>query len=188
MNTLSLNPATRARLRLLYPHVAELYIRFAGKFYEVHNRIVGIAQGVRLWEYQDELYAQGRTTPGDIVTWAKGGSSWHNYAVAIDVCFQGKDPYLKTLGEKEREAFWDEIGRIAKEFQFEWGGDFPEKKRDRPHLQKPYGLTIVEAQKLYKEGGLERVWREFDVRRGVPVGTGWYGPQPVHDLLKRGIL
>lgn len=33
---------------------------------------------------QDELYAQGRTAPGPIVTNAKGGQSPHNYGLAVD--------------------------------------------------------------------------------------------------------
>ena len=35
-------------------------------------------------EAQDEIYAQGRTKPGRIVTYAKGGSSFHNYRLAFD--------------------------------------------------------------------------------------------------------
>ena len=34
---------------------------------------------------QNALYAQGRTTPGKIVTNAKAGQSWHNYRCAVDV-------------------------------------------------------------------------------------------------------
>ncbi|KHL96738.1 hypothetical protein QW71_05665, partial [Paenibacillus sp. IHB B 3415] len=43
-----------------------------------------ITQGLRTNAEQDELYAQGRTKPGSIVTNAKGGTSYHNYGVAID--------------------------------------------------------------------------------------------------------
>jgi hypothetical protein len=38
----------------------------------------GISFGHRSIAEQDELYAQGRTKPGDIVTWARGGQSRHN--------------------------------------------------------------------------------------------------------------
>lgn len=40
--------------------------------------------GRRLFEEQDALYAQGRTTPGPIVTAASGGLSFHNYGLASD--------------------------------------------------------------------------------------------------------
>ena len=36
-------------------------------------------------ESQNALYAQGRTTPGKKVTNAKGGQSWHNWRVAVDI-------------------------------------------------------------------------------------------------------
>jgi len=56
---------------------------------------------------QEELYAQGRTRPGKIVTNAKPGESWHNYRCAIDVVplvngkpnWDGSDPIWKTIGE-----------------------------------------------------------------------------------------
>lgn len=35
-------------------------------------------------EEQDELYAQGRTKPGKVVTNAKGGESAHNFRLAFD--------------------------------------------------------------------------------------------------------
>jgi peptidoglycan LD-endopeptidase CwlK len=51
-------------------------------------------------EEQDALYAQGRTTPGHIVTNAKAGQSAHNYGLALDFVpivngkaeWTGKDP------------------------------------------------------------------------------------------------
>ena len=45
-----------------------------------------ITQALRTWDEQEELYAQGRTKKGKIVTNAKAGYSWHNYGLAIDVC------------------------------------------------------------------------------------------------------
>ncbi len=35
---------------------------------------------------QTALYNQGRTTPGNIVTNAKAGQSFHNWKVAFDFC------------------------------------------------------------------------------------------------------
>jgi peptidoglycan L-alanyl-D-glutamate endopeptidase CwlK len=40
--------------------------------------------GKRSTAKQDELYAQGRTTPGPIVTNARGGQSPHEFGLAID--------------------------------------------------------------------------------------------------------
>ena len=50
-----------------------------------------VTQGLRTIAEQDELYAQGRTKPGKIVTNAKGGKSNHNSGLAIDVCIVNCD-------------------------------------------------------------------------------------------------
>jgi hypothetical protein len=85
-----------------------------------------IAQGFRTFEAQEALYAQGRTTPGNIVTWARGGESNHNFGFAIDIFrIQGRtllNPSASTV-------------QIFKGFGFEWGGDWG-KKVDRPHFQR----------------------------------------------------
>jgi len=46
-----------------------------------------ITEGFRTKEYQDELYAKGRTRPGSIVTNAKGStySSRHMWGVVFDI-------------------------------------------------------------------------------------------------------
>lgn len=86
-------------------------------------------------ESQDELYAQGRTRPGKIVTNARGGQSFHNYRVAFD--------FVPVIGGK---AVWNDLalfrrlGKIGKSLGLEWGGDW--KFRDYPHLQYTGGLTL----------------------------------------------
>ena len=47
---------------------------------------------LRDFKEQDALYEQGRTTPGSIVTYARGGQSAHNYGLALDFVplIQGK--------------------------------------------------------------------------------------------------
>ncbi|WP_412177972.1 M15 family metallopeptidase [Paenibacillus terrae] len=59
---------------------AELLIDFA---YACGVPIV-ITQGLRTIDEQNGLYAQGRAKPGQIVTNARGGYSYHNFGVAID--------------------------------------------------------------------------------------------------------
>ena len=43
-----------------------------------------IYTGLRTMEEQAMLYAQGRTRPGKIITQAKPGTSYHNWALAFD--------------------------------------------------------------------------------------------------------
>jgi D-alanyl-D-alanine carboxypeptidase len=40
--------------------------------------------GLRTFKEQDDLYAQGRTEAGRLITNARGGQSFHNYGRAID--------------------------------------------------------------------------------------------------------
>lgn len=49
---------------------------------------VVITEGFRSFKEQDELYKQGRTKKGNIVTYARGGESYHNYGLAIDFALQ----------------------------------------------------------------------------------------------------
>lgn len=96
------------------------------------------------------LYEQGRTRPGRIVTWAKAGESWHNYGLAVDICLidhVGKMASwdTKTDFDGDLKADWLEVVEVFKERGWEWGGDWPRTKRDMPHFQKTFGLSIREA-------------------------------------------
>ena len=87
-----------------------------------------VTQALRTIAEQDELYAQGRTKPGKIVTNAKGGESIHNIGFAVDIC-----------EIKDGKAFWnidyDKIVPVAESLGFEWGGYF-KSFTDKPHFQK----------------------------------------------------
>jgi len=48
-----------------------------------------VDQTLRTNQEQDELYAQGRSKSGNIVTRSKGGDSYHNYGLAFDICHHG---------------------------------------------------------------------------------------------------
>src|SRR6516162_6132343 len=58
---------------------------------EERGIVAKVISGLRTYEEQDELYAQGRTKPGKIVTKAKGGQSWHNFGTAFDIGIFSKD-------------------------------------------------------------------------------------------------
>lgn len=46
---------------------------------------IKVISGLRSYEEQNNLYAQGRSRPGRIVTNARGGYSNHNFGIAFDV-------------------------------------------------------------------------------------------------------
>ena len=87
-----------------------------------------ITQGLRTMEEQAKLYAQGRTTPGKIVTHAKPGESKHNFGKAFDVCFTGKDPY--PTDDKK----WKDIADIGNSLGLTPGYYF-KSFQDKPHFQ-----------------------------------------------------
>lgn len=93
---------------------------------------------------QDALYAQGRTVPGNRVTNAMAGQSFHNYRVAFDVVplVNGK-PCWATDGASGQ--MWKQVGAIGKSCGLQWAGDwktFPEF----PHFQYTAGLCLVDFQ------------------------------------------
>lgn len=109
-----------------------------------------ITQGMRTIAEQNALYAQGRTKKGAIVTNAKGGSSYHNYGLAIDFALllpDGKSVSwdMKRDGDGDKVADWQEVAQEAKKLGFEWGGDWSSFK-DYSHLQMTFGLTTAELR------------------------------------------
>lgn len=105
---------------------------------------IKIISGLRSYEEQDDLYAQGRTKPGKVVTKAKGGQSWHNHGCAFDIgVFEGSN----YLGESPH---YRAVGELGESLGLEWGGRW--KFKDDPHFQDTNGKTLAQAQALHKKG------------------------------------
>lgn len=92
-----------------------------------------VVQGMRSFKESDELYAQGRTAPGPIVTNSSAGKSYHNYGLAFDFAMltNGKEDW--TVG-----PLWMKVVEIMKKHGMTWGGDFKTLK-DNPHFENNYG-------------------------------------------------
>jgi peptidoglycan L-alanyl-D-glutamate endopeptidase CwlK len=103
----------------------------------------------RDFEEQTYLYAQGRTRPGTIVTWARAGDSWHNWHRAFDVVPMryGKPVWSVRGHDKE---LWTQLGEIGVSVGLEWGGNWA-RHPDYPHFQDKTGRTLYG---LKKEAGL----------------------------------
>ena len=91
-------------------------------------------------ESQDALYAQGRTAPGNIVTRAKAGQSWHNWRCALDVV-----PLVNGKAIWDDQAMWKQVGEIGKSCGLEWAGDWVTFK-EFPHFQYTGGMTLAQLQ------------------------------------------
>lgn len=90
---------------------------------------------------QNKLYSQGRTMGGNIVTWARGGESKHNFQIkgkpaslAFDCVplINGK-AYWNT--DKEGVKIWQIIGLAGKNLGLDWAGDWRGFKKEFPHFQ-----------------------------------------------------
>ena len=91
-------------------------------------------------ESQDALYAQGRTTPGNVVTRAKAGQSWHNWRCALDVV-----PLVNGKAIWDDQAIWKQVGEIGVACGLEWAGNWKTFK-EYPHFQYTGGLTLAQLQ------------------------------------------
>ncbi len=123
-----------------------------------------VTDGLRTVEEQNDLYAQGRTRPGRVVTNARGGSSWHNYGVAADITFMNEQgtPHWETGGEYAQ--LWQRYGRKAEGHGLEWGGDW--NFQDLPHVEYHPGVDAGAARTMlphYNRGGFQGVWNHLGI-------------------------
>ncbi|WP_217591708.1 M15 family metallopeptidase [Cohnella sp. GbtcB17] len=137
----SLHPVVAEKMKTLKAEAEALGIRIA------------ITDGFRSETEQDALYRKGRSAPGNIVTNAKGGQSYHNYGLAIDFAIRAKNGDvlwdMEYDGNRNGKADWMEVVGIAKRLGFSWGGDW-ESFPDYPHLQMDFGLSIPELQRGHR--------------------------------------
>lgn len=137
-----------------------------------------ITQGLRTIEEQNELYAQGRTKTGKIVTNARGGYSYHNFGLAFDFAVLNADGSVNwNVDEK-----WKRVGQLGKSLGLEWGGDWKDFK-DYPHFQMTFGLSLSdlragkrpsteikkEAQQMKDD--VKGHWAEPSIRKAIEKGV-----------------
>lgn len=146
-----LDPTLRENARALYAEICEALKGRA---------ICRFSHTYRSNAEQDALYAIGRTKAGKIVTNAKGGQSYHNYGMAIDIVllvdkdkngtFESASWETNVDFDGDGRADWMEVVAIFKRYGWEWGGDW--KFTDMPHFQKTNGISIRTLQKTYPNG------------------------------------
>ncbi len=89
---------------------------------------IKVISGLRTYDEQNDLYAQGRTKSGEIVTNARGGYSNHNFGIAFDIgVFEGS----KYLDESPK---YKAVGALGTDLGLEWGGNW-KTIQDEPHFQ-----------------------------------------------------
>lgn len=154
-----MNTSSLRRLEKVHPLLAQKVRNLDATVVAVHFDIE-VVQGMRTFAEQNKLYAQGRTTPGPIVTRARGGYSNHNYGLAVDLC-----PFINNKPAWDFNDGFIAIGKAAELVGLAWGGDWV-KFIDKPHVELR-GLTIKHCLALYHQGGMKAVWDEA-TRKNTP--------------------
>jgi len=127
-NTNNFSKRTLQKVRELDPRLQPIVLELIRKGWESGLR-PEIVEGRRSQERQNELYEQGRSKPGQVVTWTR--NSKHTQGLAVDIAQldeNGKITYNATPG------FWEQMGSIGKSLGLTWGGDW-KKTPDKPHFQ-----------------------------------------------------
>jgi peptidoglycan L-alanyl-D-glutamate endopeptidase CwlK len=155
---------TLDRIKLLHPKLRDE----ASEIYaEICDALKGRAMcrfafTLRTIAEQNKLYAQGRTAPGKIVTNARGGLSYHNYGLAIDIVLivdtNGDGKYDTAVWDTKKDfdgdgrADWMEVVTIFKSYGWEAGIDW--KFVDAPHFQKTYGYPVRQLFAMHQAGNV----------------------------------
>jgi hypothetical protein len=157
---MSLDAVSLGRLAQLHPRLAAMVEAAADALAE-QGTWFRVAQGLRTYAEQNALYAQGRTTPGHIVTNARGGYSNHNFGCAVD-CY----PFLTgQSGEINWNANSPQFRAMVSAFESQgllWGGGW-HSIPDPPHFQlTTVPVTPLQADReAFAAGGLSAVWQMY---------------------------
>ena len=146
-----------------------------------------VTQTVRDKEYQESLYAQGRTKPGNIVTNSKVPTFHADHVgCAFDFCKNVKGH------EYDDNAFFHKAAAIAKGMGFSWGGDW-KSFTDMPHIQWDNGgewtSSMILAGKFPPEMPLWGEKKEADeVRYNTIKECPTWAQATIQKLVNKGYL
>lgn len=148
--------------KLLHPELQEICDTFVAECRK-QGLIVGISQTWRTKAEQDELYSQGRTKPGSIVTNCKYPYSPHNWGVAFDVYRNdGKGAY------NDSDGWFARCGAVGKKMGLFWGGDF-RSFVDKPHFELAKYLPQNSCKTLIAKYGtpeaFKKTWEDEDMAK-----------------------
>lgn len=160
MDTISLqrietvHPLLRLELKWIYNEICSAI--------QTQYSIFRISQALRTIDEQNKLYAQGRTTKGKIVTNAKGGDSFHNYGLAVDIVqlidkdrngtFETASWSIELDADMDGNPDWLEVVEIFEKYGWQWGLFNSKGERyDHPHFQKTFGYSIKTLKELKKD-------------------------------------
>ncbi len=151
-----MDKVTFERIHLLHPKVR-------GEAIEIYTEICAALKGkamcrfsytLRTFAEQDALFNQKPK-----VTNAKGGQSYHNYGLAVDIVlildkdgdgkFETASWDVKSDFDGDGKSDWQEVVAIFKRYGWEAGIDW--KFYDAPHFQKTFGYSVNDLLKKFNE-------------------------------------
>lgn len=131
------------RIQKLHPKVRDTFTSFIICAETTLNTTLRVTQGYRTIAEQNALYAQGRTGNGRIVTNAKGGQSYHNYGLAIDL--------VELVNGQPNWAFdYGKLQKMAVDMGIVWGGTF-KSIVDKPHFEISFGYKPSQLASITKD-------------------------------------
>lgn len=145
----------RVNMKRLHPWLQYKFKKWQ-KLCHKHGYYIAVTEGYRTIKQQNDLYAQGRTKPGNRVTNARGTpyQSQHQWGIAID--FGCPATSTKEFYNSDRMK---KMAKLAKEVGFGWGGDWTNPV-DVPHLYLPkWGATTTKLKLRFRNPlNFEKKW------------------------------
>ena len=143
--------------------LSRIYPPLLDKLHEISESLGSVdyyaTSGFRSFHDQTILYAQGRTTPGPIVTQAQAGYSGHQYGISVDFCRDSStDQGLQPDWSKEAyEPLADAARTLGLEAGYYW------HFQDNPHIQWPIADKWTDLIQISRNGhDIKAVWDYLD--------------------------
>jgi peptidoglycan L-alanyl-D-glutamate endopeptidase CwlK len=134
------DPVTVTRVNALHPKFIPIITPFIDEVESFTAEMWLVDQGLRTFAQQAAIYAQGRTTPGPIVTYSPPGASYHNYGLAIDMV-----PIINGVINWHYD--YSKLRPLAQKYGLGMGLDFPHPDYD--HFEDRFGLNWRDMLHLY---------------------------------------
>ncbi|MDD2465646.1 MAG: M15 family metallopeptidase [Desulfobulbus sp.] len=150
---ISVNPwARNSDLHLLHPRVRQAVV-------QVQTSLNGegipfkVFEAFRFPQRQADLYAQGRSKPGRIVTYAKPWSSYHQYGMAVDFVLYENKSWSWDDSTAAKKQWWRRLHELGRQYGL-MPLDF-----EVPHLQVAGTSSSALKQGRYPDGS-DEIWAE----------------------------
>lgn len=151
----------RVDLTVLYPPFVKMAQKAIKELDAEGHRYYAIS-GLRTYDEQNALYAQGRTKPGAIVTKAKGGESYHNFGIALDFC-KDQDIVRRGLQPDWNKEAYRPLAKAMDHVGLEPGLNW--RFVDAPHVQlklSEFAIDLKDLREMYEAGGRDTVFAFLD--------------------------